>query len=984
MNQRRGWNFGTAGINALATIFFCSTAESATLKLWWDDFEDGDTRSWTLDENVASIQVDDTTANSGDYSLGVTGASVQGEYARAWSRTVPIDFNHDYTAQVAFRWSDFHWDRFFVFGHVRLLLDQTWLPILYDPVGDNSFEGNPLSSDPVSSCLPAEAWAWITVHCRPSVRKYWVFVNGTLIGTVDYQAGLQPTSQFFFEDNGSQDNYLDAWYDDFSIWGMQNPDLADFIKPGLVTDPENDAGVWAHPPAVPFHGQYTYANPNHPLNEPCSPPRPNGRCMVACLDMVFDRHGDNLPPANVMPNPQEEIAAVANTNDRVNCPNGTWLGTTLSDLRRAGHFSGATTAVTNTRNPCSPPDTLCPGQPGAAGYTWRDLGYSVVDSVWTDLAPGDTVEPGIYPRTLETLLASGYPIIALINPPEDYCDSLYDDGSEGFMDPENCPPENTVIGHAVLLMGYDNLGGQGGNTILPPTPAFLVHDPGSARSQWIPQSYFWDRVWTSKRFVFAAPWEVMFLWPQTIGHLCKFDGTLLVTYPGPEPLDGLYPVANATGKLTKLMCLGRQGGEALSHNLANISATGDWDFSTWRLTGPALGGLVANPVVDYTARGTLSPAVSSTSTASYADQIGGAGTDTRLLVGMCFDIIDPGHFGWPYGGNWWGDGAGESGVRLHSLGGSVDEISVAVANFGQDPVPAGTLCRIYYGDPTCSERAPGDLLAGEIPVPTLAPGDTLTIGPLLSTPPPANGFGEPRFSIWSEMDCPGDPPESDWPQGENNYAALAAFDFETEPESPVSMHFWMENPEPTAMEILLRTEKEESASGWTVGIDQPVGVPILLGPGEARAVEITVTPTADDSLGRVHVESDLYVPGGEFVRTTGGISLTVHVSLLAAVENRDVAARPAFTLLQNAPNPFTPATDIRYSIPREGSVGLRVYDVGGRLVRTPVDEHRPAGWNRATWEGTDNNGHPVASGVYFYRLTLDGRSAETRKMVLLK
>jgi hypothetical protein len=977
MNARDPLRHGGSALLILLALLLCPDAESATLKLWWDNFEDNNTDCWNIDENVAYSEIDDSIANGGTYALKIVGATSQGEYVRAWSRTVPIDFSQDYTVQIAFRWSGFHWDRFFVFGHVRLLLDQTWLPILYDPVGNNSFEGNPLSGDAVSAYMPANRWAWITVHCRPSIRRYWVFVDGTLIGTVDYQAGLAPTSQFFFEDNGSWDNYLDAWYDDFSVWGIQKADVADFIKPGLVTDPENDCVAWAHPPAVPYHGQYTYANPNHPLNEPCSPPRPNGRCMLACLEMVFDRFGDNLPPANVMPNPQEEMAAAANTNDRVNCPTLTWRGTTQSDLRRAAHFSIATTALTGTRNPCSPPDTLCPNQNGNGGYTWRDLGYAVVDSIWTHLAPGDTVEPGIHPLELEDLLASGYPIIAMTNPPDDYCDSLYDDGSEGFKDDANCPPENTVTGHAVVIMGYDNFGLQGGNTIN--GPAFLIHDPGVAKSQWVQQSYFWNQVWTSKRFIFAAPWEPMFLWPPSVGFLCKLDGTLLITYPGPSPLDGFYPVANAKGKL-KLMCLGRQAGEALTHNLQNIAATGDWDYSTWKLTGPSPGGLVANPVIDYTVSATLSPAVSSTSYANYADQIGGSGSDWRLLQGFCFDIIDPGHVGWPYGSRWW-DSDG-SGIRLFSPGGPTHEISATIGNFGLDPLPAGAVCRLYYEDPTCSESAPGEYYIGEIPIPTLAPGDTMTVGPMPWTAPPTNGFGEPHFSIWSEIECPGDPPESDWPLGENNYAVLAEFNFEAQPGVSRTMHFWITNPEPTGMEMILEVEKEADAAGWTVALDQPVGIPMTLGPFESRAAEITVTPGGGGGGGRVHVDCYLYVPGGDLVRETGGITLAFQP--LTSVADTQVDRRPAHSLDQNVPNPFNPVTTIGYSIPEEGRVALRVYDVTGRLVRTLVDGHQCAGVSQAIWRGNDNNGAPVASGVYFYRLSTEGEAAQTRKMVLLR
>jgi hypothetical protein len=89
---------------------------------------------------------------------------------------------------------------------------------------------------------------------------------------------------------------------------------------------------------------------------------------------------------------------------------------------------------------------------------------------------------------------------------------------------------------------------------------------------------------------------------------------------------------------------------------------------------------------------------------------------------------------------------------------------------------------------------------------------------------------------------------------------------------------------------------------------------------------------------------------------------------------------------RNAPNPFNPATRISYTIP-EGPVSrpvrLDVYDVSGRLVRVLVERPEAAGAHVAVWDGTDANGHPVASGVYFYRLRY-GSDRETRRMVLLR
>jgi parallel beta-helix repeat protein len=86
----------------------------------------------------------------------------------------------------------------------------------------------------------------------------------------------------------------------------------------------------------------------------------------------------------------------------------------------------------------------------------------------------------------------------------------------------------------------------------------------------------------------------------------------------------------------------------------------------------------------------------------------------------------------------------------------------------------------------------------------------------------------------------------------------------------------------------------------------------------------------------------------------------------------------------NYPNPFNPKTAIRYEIPTGGHVvRLEVYDLRGRLVKTLVSEEQGAGEHIVVWDGHDESGAPVGSGVYFYRLSVGDQSVE-RKMVLLK
>jgi hypothetical protein len=93
-----------------------------------------------------------------------------------------------------------------------------------------------------------------------------------------------------------------------------------------------------------------------------------------------------------------------------------------------------------------------------------------------------------------------------------------------------------------------------------------------------------------------------------------------------------------------------------------------------------------------------------------------------------------------------------------------------------------------------------------------------------------------------------------------------------------------------------------------------------------------------------------------------------------------------FTLHQNFPNPFNPSTTILYDIPAEsGSIPVRilVYDLRGRLIRTLADEVRKPGRQQVHWDGRDDRGHAVPSGIYLYCLE-SGKFTSTRKMIVLQ
>jgi hypothetical protein len=100
--------------------------------------------------------------------------------------------------------------------------------------------------------------------------------------------------------------------------------------------------------------------------------------------------------------------------------------------------------------------------------------------------------------------------------------------------------------------------------------------------------------------------------------------------------------------------------------------------------------------------------------------------------------------------------------------------------------------------------------------------------------------------------------------------------------------------------------------------------------------------------------------------------------------NDDANGIPAVTRLEgNYPNPFNPSTTVRYALKDAGKVSISIYNLKGQLVKTLVNENKKAGNHNVVWNGNDDSGKPVSSGVYMYRMQATGVN-QTRKMMLMK
>ncbi len=113
------------------------------------------------------------------------------------------------------------------------------------------------------------------------------------------------------------------------------------------------------------------------------------------------------------------------------------------------------------------------------------------------------------------------------------------------------------------------------------------------------------------------------------------------------------------------------------------------------------------------------------------------------------------------------------------------------------------------------------------------------------------------------------------------------------------------------------------------------------------------------------------------------IPVTLLIDSVTAVRERPASATLTFNLSQNYPNPFNQNTIIQYSLPKSSEVELVVFNLLGQKVRTLVNQTQKAGYKIVFWDGKNDKGEVVASGVYFYKLEY-GDYRQTKKMLLLK
>lgn len=141
--------------------------------------------------------------------------------------------------------------------------------------------------------------------------------------------------------------------------------------------------------------------------------------------------------------------------------------------------------------------------------------------------------------------------------------------------------------------------------------------------------------------------------------------------------------------------------------------------------------------------------------------------------------------------------------------------------------------------------------------------------------------------------------------------------------------------------------------------------------------------------GTVEFDSARVIQPSGFVNTVPAdiqVNFVKSIVTITATDVRDInpGQRPqAYSLSQNYPNPFNANTQISFALPQSGKTKLEVFNILGQKVNTLVDEYMTAGFKIVNWDGRDNRGMEVPSGIYFYRLRSE-KFLQTKKMLMIQ
>ena len=112
-----------------------------------------------------------------------------------------------------------------------------------------------------------------------------------------------------------------------------------------------------------------------------------------------------------------------------------------------------------------------------------------------------------------------------------------------------------------------------------------------------------------------------------------------------------------------------------------------------------------------------------------------------------------------------------------------------------------------------------------------------------------------------------------------------------------------------------------------------------------------------------------------------GYNIEIYSTPASGIE--ELTTPNQFQLYQNFPNPFNPSTTIKFNLPSESPINLKIFDIKGELIKTITAEVKTTGESEISWDGTNDKGIKQPSGVYVYQL-ITTSNTEARKMILLR
>lgn len=204
-------------------------------------------------------------------------------------------------------------------------------------------------------------------------------------------------------------------------------------------------------------------------------------------------------------------------------------------------------------------------------------------------------------------------------------------------------------------------------------------------------------------------------------------------------------------------------------------------------------------------------------------------------------------------------------------------------------------------------------------------------------------------------------------------------------------------PKPAPAEEVVTITAKRQNSHLTVSSDQPLGAALLVFNYTGKVNNLSCPFATNSNIEVSENELRILI----YMKDAGGISGEllsfqatgeIKLSKVEAVDNQGrtvkvVAAAKTipekFALYQNHPNPFNLETQISFDLPVNSKVSLKIYNIKGQLVRTLLDKEVEAGQHKVVWDGKNQKGEIVASGIYFYRLKA-GDYVSVKKMGLVK